>query len=784
MDIHQKLFAAFQVEHVEHLEAIRSCLARWDHEPAAPDVDEAFRRAHSLKGAARVTGFSSVEMLAHRLESLFALLRARALPPDKELIGVVQGALDAIEDSTACLLQGCPAPDSQQVAERLDDFLQSTADARSDCRSSSPHPPQEITAQEAIKNSTQQVSTVGGSVEQQPIGTAGGSVNTSSAAAPSQVERDSGSKPPQRIAMQMVDTVRLSVENLDRLLQSTGQLLTDNLQQDSLAQELSTIHQQLAGLQREWESLKRTAAGPLRRLGNSPELAGLAKYFELVEHEFIGLTRHIRSIRLRQQRSSWSVRMLAEQLQDDVRRARMVPAESEFQSFRKMMRDLARDEHKQIEFAVRGFEVLADRMVLQALKDPLMHVLRNAVTHGVELPLERTDRGKPSTAQVTLTIQAIGNRLTIEVEDDGCGVDLAEVSKIAVQRGILSPTEATAQTPVELARLLLLPGFSTSRTVTELSGRGMGLSTVYEAVTRLQGEVEVRSRTSGGASVLLTLPLSISTHRLLLVTCREQLIAIPFYGIETLHRIKLSQVETVEGIPMVNLAGRLAPLASLAQLLDASLPSESLTGETLSVVLIRSGSRRLAVVVDALVAERNALIQNLGPPANSYSAFFGGILLENGLVSPVVNVWNIFERFKPSKCSDVASSIKPPDVQQSSTILVVDDSFTTRTLETSILENNGYQVLVAIDGAQALELLRSEKVDLVITDIEMPRMDGFVLLERIKADARLASLPVILVTSRDQPFDKQRGLELGADAYIVKRKFDHQDLLSTIQQVL
>ncbi|HTQ37646.1 MAG TPA: response regulator [Pirellulales bacterium] len=767
MDINQKLFAAFQVEHVEHLEAIRSCLARWGHEDATAEVDEAFRHAHSLKGAARVTGFSSVETLAHQLEGLFSLLRAKELPADAEVITAVQSALDAIEDSAACLLQGSPAPDSNQVSESLAGFLQSTSKASDGLVAASP-----------IKDSPAR------ETFQRRSPPAANSEKLSMNAASDLAEQGTVSKPLPRTATQAIDTVRLSTEHLDRLLQSTGQLLTENLQQEALSQQLSALHQQLIALQREWESLKRTTAGPLRRMNNTPEMAGLAKYIDLVEHEFTGLARHVRSARLLQHRSSCSVRLLAEQLQDDVRRARMVPVESEFQGFRKMMRDLARDEGKQIDFSVVGFEALADRMVLQTLKDPLMHVLRNAITHGIELPAERTERGKSAAGQVTLTIQTIGSRLTIEVEDDGRGVDLAEVSHIAVQRGILSQSEATSQSPVELTRLLLLPGFTTSRMVTELSGRGMGLSAVYEAVTRLQGEVEVRPRGGGGTSILLTVPLSISTHRLLLVSCHGQTIAIPFYGIEALHRIKLSAVETVEGIPMVSLAGQLAPLAGLAQLLDNSLPSEAPAGDALSVVLMCSASRRVAVVVDALVAERNALIKNLGPPANTHSALLGGILLEDGSVSPVVNTADLVERFKPSKKTGVAATIKPADAKRSPTILVVDDSFTTRTLETSILETNGYQVRVAVDGVQALELLRSEKVDLVITDIEMPRMDGFALLEQMKADTRMASLPVILVTSRDQSVDKQRGLELGADAYIVKRKFDHQDLLSTIEQVL
>lgn len=774
MDINQKLLAAFQVEHVEHLEGIRTCLARWEQESGVPNVDEAFRRAHSLKGAARVTGFSPVEALAHHLENLFALLRAKTLPADREVLHVAHAALDAIEDSAACLLEGRPAPDASRALAELDGLVQSGSQATSSA------PPPVATRNDPVAADFEEEST------SQVVESIGEEPHTlPKAAPPKPVSHASASqRPAARGLAQANETVRLSTVNLDRLLQSTGELLTENLQQDSLTRELNGIHQQLAGVEQEWESLKRTAAGPLRRLGATPELAGLARYVDLVEHEFSALSRRVRAARLLQQRSSWSMRLLAEQLQEDVRRARMVPAESEFQGFRKMMRDLARDQGKEIEFRVNGFDVQADRMVLQALKDPLMHILRNAVTHGIELPTERRRRGKATAGQVVVDIKAIGNRLTIEVTDDGQGVDLAQVSEVAVQRGAVSESEAAALSPPELARLLFQPGFSTSRTVTELAGRGMGLSAVYEAVARLQGEVEFRPRAEAGTSILVVVPLSICTHRLLLVACRGQTIAIPFFGIEALHHVKPHDVESIEGVPMAELAGQLTPLASLAKILANSDADTNIRAETLSVVVLRSGPKRVALVVDAFVAERNSLIKDLGPPADALSAFMGGILLEDGSVSLVLNPSELVEQFKPSKKAAVFVPARPADETIRPTVLVVDDSFTTRTLETSILETNGYRVRVAVDGVEALEQLRSEKIDLVISDIQMPRLDGFGLLEEIKRDQRLARIPVIVVSSVDGTEDQERGLRLGADAYIVKRRFDHQELLKTVKQIL
>jgi two-component system chemotaxis sensor kinase CheA len=770
MDINRKLLAAFQVEHVEHLEGIRTCLARWQELGAAPDVDEAFRRAHSLKGAARVTGLAPVEALAHQLENLFSLLRAHTLPADAQALQVATAALDAIEDSASCLLQGDSPPDASTAVARLDALVRSLQEP-----ASVTPPLHPAASNRAEPGETFRVSAGG---------PAGDSPQVSPAISPQSVHAPASESLGHGPAIQPVETVRLRIDSLDRLLQSTSQLLTENLQQDSLSRELQAIHQQLTVIEREWEALQRTAEGPLRRLNAVPQLAGLAKYVELVEHEMSALSRRFRAARLLQLRSSWSVRLLAEQLQEDVRQARMVPAESEFHGFRKMMRDLVRDQGKEIEFRVTGFEVLADRMVLQALKDPLMHVLRNAVTHGIEPPDERKSVGKSPAGLVTLAIRAVGNRLTLEVEDDGRGVDLAHVSELAVRRGLLSRDEAAARSAAELSRLLFLPGFSTSRAVTELSGRGMGLSAVHEAVFRLQGEVVLRPREDVGTSLVIAVPLSISTHRLLLVTCRGQVLAVPFDSIEALHHVKVQDVETVEGVPMVALGGRLTPLTSMAHLLDETQENVCVEADTLSIVALRCGPKRVAVAVDSFRDERSALITNLGPPADDVATCVGGILLEDGSVSPVLNPAELIERFKITKKASVFVADKSSDTRLQPNILVVDDSFTTRTLETSILETNGYQVQVAVDGVEALEKLRTNKIDLVISDIQMPRLDGFGLLEAIKRDPGLSSIPVIIVSSVDGSEDQQRGLRLGADAYIVKRKFDHQELLKVVQQIL
>ncbi|MEX0713445.1 MAG: Hpt domain-containing protein [Pirellulales bacterium] len=882
MDGNEKLLAAFQVECVEHLEGIRANLAKLEAHGVAnagSELDEAFRRAHSLKGASRITGAVAAEQVAHRLESLFSRVRGGGLQLDKEGLCVIQMALDAIEDDAACLGKDRTPPDPKQVLDELDRLtgsaplqvksVQPSSDLDLKLRAAFEEehheylngiralvdnveqhgsPPATVDLEEAFRcahnlkgaarvANVKGVDDVAHQFERLLLQLRQGRVSFSGAvieairrgvdtiqdcvAVPprmsdsqlsdsvtilEQLTRSEAEEGPEAASSQSagdrpsiaadarvaapadalllpVETVRLSAESLDRLLQSTGELLTESLKQNLVVQELGAMSRQVNGLESHWNALKKTTWS-IRRLDATPEVNRVRQGLDLIEHQLHSLSRHVRSVRLLQQRSAWSLRLLGEQLQREVRRTRMVPVESAFQGFRKMVRDLARDEGKQIEFRISGFEVQADRMVLQAMKDPLMHILRNAVTHGIERPDERQAHGKPPAGLMLLRIESVGNRLTMTVEDDGRGIDLVKTAEIAARRRLISEEDMVTATIPELTRLLFQPGFSTARVVTELSGRGMGLSVVHEAVARLQGDVELRPREGCGTSLWLSVPLAMSTHRLLLVSCHGQTFAIPLYGIESLHRIKTKDLETVEGKPMVTLEGQLTSVALLAQLLGIETSDGGLDPDVLSLVVLRAGRKRLAVAVDALLAERDALIKKLGAPAESLNKFGGGMLLEDGTVALVLNPAEVIQAFRSSRQTPGFRLATADDDRQPPTILVVDDSFTTRTLETSILETHGYRVRVAVDGLEALVQLRSEKIDLVITDIQMPRLDGFGLLEEIKKDERLAHLPVIVVSSVDHREDQQRGLSLGADAYIVKRKFDHQDLLQTIEQIL
>lgn len=735
-DIRQKLLATFQIEHRDHVEQIRSFLAAIAGEPAKPEsaeLEEAFRRAHSLKGAARAVDLSAVEGLAHRLETLLSRARQGVLLLDRNVAAVAQRVLDASEDCVAGIGEDRPVPGFESSLRAIEQVL-------------------------GIKPDTPAAPVASGSV---------------TAPVP---------------AFETLETVRIAARNLDGLLRSAGGLLTESLRQNQMTEELSGIAAQLAAMEKETESVHRTAA----RAGTGRQLPRITSFLQSMGKQVRSLSRRTAAVRRLQQQGAWTMRRLGRQLEQDVRQARMLPAEGLLEGYRKMVRDLARDESKEIEFRASSTGVQADRRVLEALKDPLMHLLRNTVSHGIETPRERAAKAKPETGLVTLRIEAEGPRLTLTVEDDGRGVDLARVAEVAVRQGILSEAEAAQRSAPELSRILFRPGFSTSRSVTSLAGRGMGLSVVYEAVRRLQGDVDLRPADSGGTRIRISVPLSIATHRLLLVSCGGGRFAIPMHAIERLHRVRPGSVESVEGKPVIVFDRQPVPVYSLHHLLhlEGSPPATCSRTDALQVMILISGGKRAAVTVDAFLRQTDAVILDPGPAAASDGKVAGGILLEDGSIAFVLNVMELLETpvhrglFDNVEPGSLVHLRETGGEKASISILVVDDSLTTRTLEKSILEAQGYKVRLAVDGIDAIEKLREEKADLVISDIQMPRLDGFGLLQALKQEPGLDRIPVIMVTSLDQPEDERRGLSLGAGAYIAKRKFDQAELLSAIRQIV
>jgi two-component system chemotaxis sensor kinase CheA len=744
-----EIFSAEQAEHIQRIRVLAESFPGMPVEARPGTLEEILRRAHTLKGASRAVGLKPTEDLAHQLEALFLRAQEQGAGLDDASLSVIHRALDAMEDILAAAVADRPAPDITPILESLVGQALPPAHLVGQAL-----PPVQLPSLPASES---------------PVGQAFPPANPEPPAA--------------------AEYVRVNAATIDTLIRASSQLVVSVSAESAAAQHSDESYRRAAQAYSEFQSLRRACNPYLRAHEEDIEATPLRECLEFVDRELRVLTSEARSASAAQHHRGWELGMRVTELHQTAVRVRMIPAESVFGAFGAMARQVAQDEGKELEFRAEGLDVQADRLVLQALKDPVMHLLRNAVSHGIETPEVRTSAGKPPEGSVRLRIDARGGRLDVIVEDDGRGLDVAAVRDRAVALGLLSPRDAAAESPQELAKLIFRPGFSTAETITSISGRGIGLSVVSKTVDRLQGDIQVRPRSTGGLRVIISVALSISTQQLLLLESGGSVFGLPARLVRLLTRVRLSALQTMEGREVLVVDGRPAPLARLSDLLGVPgrtdpVSTEDLRDPWVSIACLTSGEQLIGLIVDRFLDEREAIVKDLGLPGNMTGMTAGGIPLEDGRVALLLNPPALFQRFRDT--SNRQPLRKPEDEADKVThrILVVDDSLTTRSLEKSILEAHGFQVSIAVDGIDALEKLRAEKFHLVITDVMMPRMDGMQLLEQMKKQKSTESIPVIMVTSMESKDDQERGMSLGADAYIVKRKFDQQELLRTVRQIL
>jgi two-component system, chemotaxis family, sensor kinase CheA len=727
-----EIFSSEQAEHLGRIRGLLEVLANSSADVDSSALDELQRRAHTLKGAAHAVGLEPTEAIVHRLETVFAKVRWGDAAQATKARALIEHTLEAVEDILAAALAERDLPDVADLQRALEAFPseQFPLDA--------PAPLQAVPTQPAISSS----------IGLPPSGES--------------------------------DLVRVSASRIDQLVQSSSELLIATGWKTDAESLFARHAQHLDELRKDWQQLRHGARSGLPG-DDSGELQRADACLKYIDRELVSLRLQAHAAVAAWDLRTNEIRRRAQDLYDDACGVRMTPAETVFAGSGSLVRDLAHQENKRVEFRAEGLDTQADRMVLQALKDPVLHLLRNAVSHGAEPEAERAAAGKGPIASVRMRIYARGDRLNLTIEDDGRGINESAVIEEATRRGLIpGSSEAASQ---NVAKLLLLPGLSTARQITNLSGRGLGLAIVQEAVTRLQGDLSIRAAPAGGTMVSITVPLAMSTQRVLLVNAAEYCFAIATSFLERLLRVDLSAIHLIEGRESIIVDSEAIPLVRLVDLLNLPLKNAA-REETrkLDVFVASANDVRFAVVVDALLDERDAIIKDIGLPGSKSGFAAGAIPLDDGAVAMVLNVPELFLHRDKRTLSKTFLIAEPK--KKTVSILVVDDSLTTRSLERSILEAHGYKVRVAVDGLQALEQIHLEKPDLVISDVMMPRMTGFELLDQIKGDASIKDLPVILVTSLESPEEQGRGLELGADAYIVKNRFDQGELLRIVRQIV
>ena len=481
------------------------------------------------------------------------------------------------------------------------------------------------------------------------------------------------------------------------------------------------------------------------------------------------------------------LQIVTDDLQNGIHSARMLPISTLFDLFPRMVRDLAHDLGKDIVLEVGGQETEVDRQALELMKDPVTHLLRNAVDHGIEAPEERLDLGKPRQGTIGLRAEQRGSNLVLTISDDGRGIDLDGVRRAAIERGLVSREKIADFSEREVVELIFYSGLSTATHTTALSGRGVGMDVVRKNLEQMRGLIQVETTAGLGTTFTLIVPLTLTTSHVLLVRVAGETIGLPMMNVERALHVDVGKVGSIEGRPAIYAEGRPLPLVSLAQVLKLPEVEQALPPDAkIPVVILSVVNKRIALRVSGFLSTQQVVIKSLGGQLLTVRNAVGAAILGDGQLVTILNVSDLMRSIHGKSVGSMALPIMTKEARRWC-VLLADDSITTRALEKHILENAGYDVIPAADGQEAWELLcNNEKgsPDLVISDINMPRMDGFLLTQSIKGDSKYAHMPVVLVTSLDSPQDRLHGMEAGADAYIVKSTFDQRELLNTIERLI
>ncbi|MBF0123172.1 MAG: hybrid sensor histidine kinase/response regulator [Candidatus Omnitrophica bacterium] len=481
---------------------------------------------------------------------------------------------------------------------------------------------------------------------------------------------------------------------------------------------------------------------------------------------------------------SKNIDLLSADVQREVMKVRMVPVAHLFNAFPRAMRDLAIAKEKEVDFQILGEMTQLDKSILDQMKDPLMHLLRNAVDHGLETAADRRVLGKSEGGKIVLSAHQEGSQIVIAVSDDGSGVDVARVKETAVKQGLVARERVNDLTEEQIFQLLFTPGFTTEEEVSETSGRGVGLDVVREAIVKLKGQVEVKSVPGQGTTFVMRLPLTLAITDSLLVDVGADTFIIPIDMVQETVLICNEDIKTVETKEAVTIRGSILPLVRLNDLLG--LPRKGISEKKFfPIVIVQSVEKKIAIRVDSLVGRQEIIRKALGDPLKKVRNISGATILGNGRVVLVLDIPSIIGSAEGGIIhAEILRPKAATNVKKKKTILLAEDSLSTAMLEKNVLESVGYSVVLARDGKEALDRSAQEKFDLVISDVLMPRMDGFELTERLKKTNLYKDVPVIIVTTRESDADKRRGMEAGADAYILKKDFTSEGLLETIERLL
>ncbi len=737
----------FRAELAAQSQAFTTGLLALERDPAAAvHLEACMRAAHSLKGAARIIDLSPAVQVAHEMEECLVAAQHGKIRLNRRHIDALLAGIDLLGE----IASGAGEPDTQ-TRGRIEAFAQTlrSASQTTDAPSPSPSGP-----------------------EANPADTAPGAEPPPAPAVRSEMPAPAGD-PATGERM-----VRVTADSLNRLLGLAGESLMSARRLRPFNDGLLRLRRVQAELAKNFEDLR--AAMPADG-DDRATLALAAAQLKLAESQAL-LAQRLDEMDNVDRRAT----DLANRLYDETLASRMRPFEDGVRHFQRNVRDIGRALGKTVRLDIVGGATSIDRDILEQLDAPLGHLMRNAVDHGIEAPEQRRANGKPAEGLIRLEARHNAGLLQIIVSDDGGGIDIEALRQATLARGLTTAETVWDLSEEELLEFLFLPGFSMKATVSDISGRGVGLDAVQAMVRQVRGQVTVASEPGIGTRFQLQLPLTLSVIRALLVEIDGEPYALPLTAIVRALRLPRDKIELLEGRPHFRHGEQQVGLVTAHEILGRG---EAAAGEAeLPTVVVGEGTNLYALVVDRFLGERELVVRPLDPRLAKVKDVSAAALMDDGSPVLILDVEDLIRSMDKlvsgGRLRTLERSVSRAGQKRRKRVLVVDDSLTVRELERKLLDHHGFEVEVAVDGMDGWNAVRSDPFDLVVTDVDMPRMDGIELVTLIKRDPNLRNLPVMIVSYKDREEDRRRGLDAGADYYLTKGSFHDETLIHAVVDLI
>lgn len=762
-DPQERLKAKFLGVADERVSRIHEDLAHLGEHPEEAEIAaRVMREIHTLKGESKMLGFSVINDVAHRTEDLLAVARARGTWTEGKVGQHIVIGLDLI--SALIEHQGRPEGPLENSISRF--YRESSsltgsaaaADTAADTAADADADTTADTTADAAPDPAPDTPAAVAKAGAKPSPKRGGRTSTTRASDDDRPEPASERGGERRGE----DFVRIEGSMLSGLTLLGSQLA---LRQDEMDRLISDSRRLVGEWMRELDVRRFANRGPRQ---GSVSLGDVSRLY--------ALGRELMATLQRARENAFESHLRLQELQDDVRAMRLLQVGQTLHRFSRAARELAGEQGKQVRVVVEGADVAVDKQVIDRLADPLLHLVRNSVDHGIEAPGERRASGKPEQGMLWLSAREAGGDVEIEVRDDGRGIDPLKVVRAAVTRGALSEDEALSLEPAAALALIFRAGVSTRQDVSDVSGRGVGLDVVKKNLEELGGTITVDARMGEGTRFLLRVPVSVALAAMFVVRAGDGLYAFPSTAVRSAMRVQPSEIESAGDGHAIALPDGRVPVIDLGALLGGA-PARA--GDSAQLVVLQHEGSRVALRVSSFLGEREIVQRGRDPFLAGCRLLGGTAVLEGGRLVLALRTAELF-RLVAESSGATRTTITEREAEARCVVLIVDDSELTREMIASLLDRHGFETLEAVDGHDALTAIHRRRPDVVVTDLDMPVLDGFGLIKKLRADRELRDLPVIVMSTRGSEDDKRQAMESGADAYVVKSSFHEAKFISLV----